>query len=65
MHTLKPCKTRQPSVEFRTDRQSYSESDENKYYEPYLLQLRDQADKQTGIESLAASILKSQLEINL
>ena len=38
MHTLKPCKTRQPSVEFRTDRQSYSEADENNY-EPYTNQL--------------------------
>ena len=27
----KPCKTRQPSIEFITDRQSYSEADENNY----------------------------------
>ena len=58
--TLKPCKTRQPSVEFRTDRQSYSESDGNNY-EPYLLQSRDQMDKHM---SLAAAILESRLEIN-
>ena len=37
MHTLKPCKTRQPSVEFRTDQQSYPESDENNYL-PYTNQ---------------------------
>jgi len=60
MHTLKPCKTCQPSIEFRTDRQSYSESNE-KNYEPYLLQLRDQIDKQM---LLAASIFESRPEIN-
>ena len=57
--TLKPCKTRQPSVEFRTDRQS-SESHENNF-QPYLLQARDHIDKQM---SLAASILESRLKIN-
>ena len=28
---FKPCKTRQPSIELRTDPQSYSEVDENNY----------------------------------
>lgn len=60
MHTLKPCKIRQPSIEFRTDRQSYSESNE-KNYEPYLLQLRDQIDKQM---LLAALIFELRPEIN-
>ena len=51
---------RQPSIEFRTDRQSYSESNE-KNYEPYLLQLHDQIDKQM---LLAALIFESRPEIN-
>ena len=46
---VKPGK---PSIELRTDWQSYSEMDENNY-EPYLLQSRDQIDKQMW---LAASI---------
>lgn len=63
MHTLKLGKTHQPSIEFRTDRQSYTESDENNY-EPYLLKPRDQIDRQMEIEWLATSILESRLKIN-
>lgn len=48
MHTPKQCKTRQPSIDFRTDRKSYSESDK-KNYEPYLLQPSDQTDEQMSL----------------